>query len=96
FAPERVKKILDTVQIGPDLSDAEREEVRALCTEFADGFALALSEVREVDWHQHHLNINPDIPLPRRAGQRPVSGPQQTWLFSMLDDMEAAYVIQKV
>lgn len=96
FVPSRIQEILSQVEIGKDLSIPQRERVRALLTEFADVFALSLSEVRTVDWYKHHLNIDPNIPLPQRAGQRPVAGPQKDWLYSMLDNMEGAHIIKKV
>lgn len=96
FAPARIQEILSQVQIGEDLSIPQRERVRAILTEFADIFALSLSEVRTVDWYKHHLNIDHSVPLPRRAGQRPVAGPQKDWLYSMIDNMEDAHVVKKV
>ncbi|KZP18348.1 hypothetical protein FIBSPDRAFT_681637, partial [Athelia psychrophila] len=96
FAPSRIQEVLDQVKIGEDLSTNQRERVRDLLTEFADVFALSLSEVRTVDWYKHHLNIDPNVPMPQRAGQRPVAGPQKDWLYSMLDNMEEAHVVKKV
>ncbi|KZP23550.1 hypothetical protein FIBSPDRAFT_737102, partial [Athelia psychrophila] len=96
FAASRVQEILSQVKIGEDISTHQRKRIHALITEFADVFALSLTEVRTVNWYKHHLNIDPDVPLPQRASQRPVSGPQKDWLFSMLDNMEEAHVIKKV
>ncbi|KZP11472.1 hypothetical protein FIBSPDRAFT_681010, partial [Athelia psychrophila] len=93
---ERVNEILEKVQLGPDLTVEQRERVRDMITCYADVFALSLSEVRPVDWYQHHLNVDPAIPLPQRAAQRPVTGAQGNWFYNMLDDMESSYIIQKV
>ncbi|KZP14739.1 hypothetical protein FIBSPDRAFT_751431, partial [Athelia psychrophila] len=96
FSEERVSEILEKVQIGPDLTTEQHERVRTLIRDYADVFALSLSEVRPVSWYQHHLDIDPAVKLPQRAVQRPVTGAQGKWFYNMLDDMETAYIIQKV
>lgn len=65
FSEERVSEILEKVKIGPDLTTEQHEKVRDLIRSYADVFALSLSEVRPVNWYQHHLNIDPSIPLPK-------------------------------
>ena len=93
---ERVDEILSKVEIGPDLNDEQRDQVKDLIREFADVFALSMSEVLTVDWHQHHLDIDPDVKLPKRMSQRPITENQKEWYYKMLDEMEASSVIQKV
>src|SRR6202050_649291 len=96
FAPGRVEEILQKVEIGNDLTNDQREQVHTLIREYADVFALSLSEVRVVDWYKHHLNIDPSVKLPRHTSQRPVTEAQKDWFFNILDEMENAHVIQKV
>ena len=96
FAEDRVNEILAKVSIGVDLTEDQRDRVRALVAEFADVFALSLSEVRPVDWFKHKLNIDPDVKLPQRTAQRPITGAQKDWFFGILDEMEESCVIQKV
>lgn len=96
FAEDRVREIVEKVQLGPDLTDEQRDRVRALITEFADIFALSLSEVWPVDWHKHHLNVDPSIGLPRKIGQRPLQENQKEWFFKQIDEMEAAHIVQRV
>jgi hypothetical protein len=94
FAKDRVKEFLQKIAIGPDLTDAQRDKIRALISEYADVFALSLSEVKVVDWYKHHLNVDPSVKLPKKTAQRPVTEAQKDWFFSILDEMEDAHVIQ--
>jgi hypothetical protein len=55
-----VQEILNAVEIGEDLSDDQKEQVRSLVREYADVFALSLSEVLYVDWYKHKLNFEPN------------------------------------
>ncbi|KAF5384125.1 hypothetical protein D9615_003277 [Tricholomella constricta] len=96
FAEARVEEILKQIDIGPDLNDDQREKVRDLIREYADVFALSLSEVFFVDWYKHKLNIPPDTKFPTRINQRPVTEAQKMWFSNILDDMETAHIIQKV
>ena len=45
FKPARVQAVLDTVTLGPNLTDDERAKASDLIREFADCFALAVGEV---------------------------------------------------
>ena len=96
FSEEHVNEILSKVEIGTNLTDEQRDKVTALITEFADIFALSMSEVLVVDWHQHHLDVDPDTKLPKCMSQRPIMENQKEWYYKMLDEMEASSVIQKV
>ncbi|KLO09573.1 hypothetical protein SCHPADRAFT_806520, partial [Schizopora paradoxa] len=97
FASDRIQTILTKVSIGDDLTVDQRDRVISLIKEFADVFALNLAEVQYVDWHKHHLEVDPKVQLPRhRVHQQPVTGAQREWFFGILDEMEAASIIQKV
>ncbi|KZP10725.1 hypothetical protein FIBSPDRAFT_681999, partial [Athelia psychrophila] len=96
FSKERVEEILEKVKLGPDLTDEQQGRVCDLIMKYADIFALSLSEVRPVNWYKHHLTVDPEVPLPKRAGQRTITGAQGAWFYGMLDDMEESYIIQKV
>ena len=89
-------KILSKVEISPDLNDKQHDQVKDLIREFANIFALLMSEVLTVDWHQHHLDIDPNVKLPKCMSQRPITENQKEWYYKMLDEMEASSVIQKV
>ena len=50
-------KILELVQIGDDVSEVQRDKVKQLIAEFADCFALSLSEVNLIPGAVHKLDI---------------------------------------
>lgn len=45
FVEDWVTEILQKIEIGPDLTNEQRDEVHALVREYADVFVLSLSEV---------------------------------------------------
>ncbi len=94
FKPERIAKILREVQIGPDLSVAERERVEALITHFADCFALSVSEVLPIPDAIHQLNIPPDHKFPKQVHQRRLTPPQREYLNGKIDEMLNANIIE--
>ncbi|KAG9125582.1 hypothetical protein FRC07_007015 [Ceratobasidium sp. 392] len=96
FKPSRVAEILQKVKIGSDLGEEQKKQVESLVSEFADVFALTLSEVLPVDITQMKLDIPEDAAFPKRVGQRKFSEPQKLALYDMLDDLEAAKVIERV
>ena len=96
FSEKRIQEILEAIEIGPDLSEEQREQVRTLIHEYADVFALSLSEVFYVDWYKHKLNIDPNQSFPTQISQRPITDGQKEWFNNILDDMEKAHIIQKV
>src|ERR1700683_458457 len=96
FTDERVNEILSKIEFGTDLTADQLAEVKDLVREFADVFALSISEVFYVDWHHHHLNVDPNVKLPHRMSQRPITENQKDWYYHMLDETESAHVIQKV
>ena len=96
FAESRVQEILMKIEIGEDLSEEQKGHVKSLIHEYADVFALSLSEVQFVDWYTHKLHIEPDAKFPTRVNQCPVTEVQKKWFNEILNEMEAAHVIQRV
>ncbi|KAG6912435.1 hypothetical protein DXG01_014657, partial [Tephrocybe rancida] len=94
FKPERVQEILKLVKIGNDLSDPEREGILALITEYADVFALSVSEVKPVKGAVHKLNIKPDAKFSTKIHQKPTTPPQKKYLHKSIDEMLAAGIIE--
>ena len=78
------------------MTEDQREQVHSLIREYADVFALSLSEVLYVDWYKHKINIDPAQIFPMRINQRPITEGQKEWFHNILDDMEKSYMIQKV
>ena len=64
-APERVAEILEKIKIGKDLTEKQKEGVKELVSKYADIFALTMSKVMYINWHRHHLNVNPGAKLPK-------------------------------
>lgn len=96
FAPSRVAEILRKVTVGDDLTPDQRKAVMDLVSEYADVFALALSEVLPTDFAEMRLDIPEGTAFPKKAGQRRLTEPQRQWLYKVLDDMEKAHIIAKV
>ncbi|KAJ7216071.1 hypothetical protein GGX14DRAFT_308756, partial [Mycena pura] len=92
----RIQDILSKIKIGSDLTEEQRAKITSLIREYADVFALSMSEVFYVDWWKHHLNIDPEIKLPTRMSQRPLTEKQKEWFYDILDEMEESHVIQRV
>ena len=96
FKPERVQAVLNTVTIGPNLTDDERKKANNLIGKFADCFALAVSEVTQVPGAVHHLNIPKDVKFSTKVQQRPLTPPQRQYLNKKIDEMLEVGVIEHV
>ncbi|KAF7372353.1 Retrovirus-related Pol polyprotein from transposon 17,6 [Mycena venus] len=96
FNEARINEIVGKVQIGTDLTDDQKRKVVDLVREYADIFALSMSEVFFVDWWKHHIDVDPNAKLPTRISQRPLTEKQKEWFYNILDEMEASHVIQRV
>lgn len=96
WATDRIAEILSKIEFGADLTPEQLERVRDLITEFADIWALSMSKVQYVNWHSHHLDVDPDVKLPRKMLQHPMTEKQKVWYYKILDEMEVSHVIQKV
>jgi transposase InsO family protein len=92
--PERVQELLRLVTIGDDLSIEEKRKVQQLITSFADIFALSVSEVKVVEGAVHRLDIPPDVTFPMKVHQKPLTPPQRRHLYTSIDTMLEAGVIE--
>lgn len=89
-------EILRKVSIGNDLIVEQNKQVIELVSEFADVFALLLSDILPVDFAKLVLDVPAGTSFPKRAGQRRLMEPQCQWLYKVLDDMERTNIIAKV
>ncbi|KAF9553004.1 hypothetical protein CPC08DRAFT_646181, partial [Agrocybe pediades] len=96
FAPERVKVVLEEVTVGRDLSNGERERVTALIRDYADCFALSMSEVSVVEGAEHRINIPEGATFRTKVHQRPLTPPQKVYFNEVLDKMLAAEIIAPI
>ena len=96
FQPARIAKIVDLVQIGEDITAAQREEVRQLISEFADCFALSLSEVNLIPGAIHKLNIPEDATFRTKIPQRSFNPDQRAFMEAKVDEMLEAGIIRPI
>ena len=95
-SPERVAAILSEITIGPDLTPAQTESVRSLISEFAECFALSMSEVTAVEGAAHHLDIPRDTQFRTKVNQQPQTPPQKEYFNGVIDKMLAAGIIRPI
>ncbi|KAJ6542985.1 hypothetical protein B0H19DRAFT_957527, partial [Mycena capillaripes] len=96
FNPKRVERIVESVRIGPDLTDAQRAEVQDLVAEYADVFALAISEVFPVAGAVYAPKILLDKKFSTKIHQRPLTRPQAEYLHEQVEVLERAGVIRPI
>jgi hypothetical protein len=89
FNPRRVERIVEAVTIGPDLTEAQRQEVRDLVAEYADVFALAVSEVFPVAGAVYAPKIPPEKTFSTKVQQRLLSRPQAEYLHEQVESTRA-------
>ncbi|KAJ7132744.1 hypothetical protein C8R43DRAFT_830494, partial [Mycena crocata] len=81
------------VQLGPDLTNAQRAEVQAFLASYADIFALALREVCPVKGAVYAPKIPKDHKFSMKVHQRPVTLLQGEYLYQQVEVMEKAGII---
>jgi hypothetical protein len=96
FKVERVNAVLSELTIGDDLTEEQRVSIDNLLREFADCFALSMSEVTVVAGATHKLNIPEGTTFKKKVNQRPLSGPQKEYFNGMLDKMLEAGIIAPI
>lgn len=96
FKPERIEKILEEVCVGDDITQAQRQKVRDTLAEFADCFALAISEVNPVPGAVHKLNVPEGAKFRTKIGQRSLNPAQRKFLDSKVDEMLNAGIIAPI
>ncbi|KIK33112.1 hypothetical protein CY34DRAFT_36383, partial [Suillus luteus UH-Slu-Lm8-n1] len=96
FKPEKVAEILQQIKISEDLSPDQREQVHALCAEFADTFALAVSEVFPVDFKMFTLTFPEGTRFNTKVNQRPLTPPQRAFLYDRLNELESMGIIRRI
>lgn len=96
FNVARVKRIIELVEIGPDLDNAQRERVRKLIADNADTFAQSIMEVTPVKGAVHTLDIPPGKTFGKKINQRPLRAPERAYYYPRIDEMEKAKVIRKI
>ncbi|KAI0066287.1 hypothetical protein BV25DRAFT_1879439, partial [Artomyces pyxidatus] len=94
--PARIEELLRQITIGTDLTTEEREAVKNLVVEFADCFALSVSEVLPVESAAHHLNLPNRDRIPFKVHQQPLVGEKQAYFAKHVDLMLQAGIIAPI
>jgi hypothetical protein len=94
--PQRVKAVLEEITIGQDLTPTQRERVREMLADYAQCFALSMSEVTPVEGAAHRLDIPRDKQFRTKVNQRPQSPPQREFFNGVLDKMLAAGIVRPI
>ncbi|EDR00266.1 uncharacterized protein LACBIDRAFT_314459 [Laccaria bicolor S238N-H82] len=96
FLQARVEKILELVQIGDDITADQREEVKSLIAEFADCFALSLSEVNLIPGAVHKLDIPENTSFRTKIPQCSFNPDQQAFMEAKVDEMLKGGIIRPI
>ncbi|KIM35494.1 hypothetical protein M413DRAFT_79366, partial [Hebeloma cylindrosporum] len=96
FLPARVDAVLAEIALGEDLTAGEKERVVDVLREFADCFALSMSEVTPVEGASHKLNIPEGSTFRTKVNQRPLSLPQREYFNDVIDKMLGAGIIAPI
>jgi hypothetical protein len=94
--PDRVHIIQEEVTIGPSCSAPQREWVLTLVAEFADVFALTLSEVRPVKFIEHKIHVPQGVKLPLHHRAKPLTEGQRAWFHRRVDKLVEAGIIMPI
>jgi hypothetical protein len=92
---ERVEEILKQVKIGTDLTDEQHGQVLSFLAEWADIFALSVSEVKIVEGAVHRLDIPQGTTFSTKVHQKPLTTPQKRYLYESIDAMLDAGIIEQ-
>lgn len=84
FNPKRVARILELVEIGPDLEDHECRQVSNTVAEYADIFTQSIMEVTPVKGAIHTLDIPEGKVFGKKINQRPLRASERTYYYSRI------------
>jgi hypothetical protein len=87
FKLERIDAVLAELKLGSDLNDEQCISAVNLLREFADCFALSMSEVKAVPEANHKLNILEGTKFKTKVNQQLLTSPQKEYFNSVLDKM---------
>ena len=94
--PERVKKIIQEVTIGPDITANQRQSIHELLEEYSDCFALSIKEVNAIPGAVHKLNIPEGATFRTKIPPRSHNPDQRTFVNAKVDEMLEAGIIRPI
>jgi hypothetical protein len=93
FNAVQVDAVLSELTIGNNIIEEQCISIDNLLQEFADCFALSMSEVTVVAGAMHKLNIPEGTTFKKKVNQHPLSMPQKEYFNGVLDKMLEAGII---
>jgi len=96
FLLERVTKVVELVQIGNNITVSQREAVELLIAEFANCFALSLSEVNLIPGTVHKLNVPEDVTFHTKIPQCSFNPDQWAFMEAKVDKMLKGRIIHSI
>ena len=94
--PERVRRIIQEITIGPDVTQDQRQSIWELIDEYADCFALSLKEVNVIPGAVHKLNIPEGATFRTKIPPRPYNPDQRAFVNAKVDEMLDAGIIRPI
>lgn len=94
--PERVRRIIQEVTIGPDITSDQRQTIHKLLEEYADCFALSLKEVNVIPGAVHKLNIPEGATFRTKIPPRSYNPGQRAFVNAKVDEMLEAGIIRPI
>jgi hypothetical protein len=93
---ERVRRIIQEVTIGPDITLEQRQAVQDLIEEYADCFALSIKEVNPIPGAMHKLNIPEGATFRTKIPPRSYNPDQRAFVNSKVNEMLEAGIIRPI
>ena len=91
--PECIKKIIQEITIGPDITDKQCQTIHKLLEEYADCFALSIKEVNAIPGAVHKLKIPEGATFQTKIPPRSYNPDQQAFMNAKVDEMLEAGII---
>ena len=96
YKAERVRRIIQEVTIGPDVTQEQRQIIQKLIKEYADCFALSLKEVNVIPGATHKLNIPKGATFRTKIPPRSYNPDQREFINGKVDEMLEAGIIRPI
>jgi hypothetical protein len=93
---ERVRRIIQEVTIGLDVTQEQRQAVHELLEEYADCFALSIKEVNAVPGVVHKLNIPEGATFRTKIPPRSYNSDQRAFVNAKVSEMLEAGIIRPI
>ena len=93
---ERVKRIVQEVMIGPDITPDQRQIVQELLEEYADCFALSMKEVNAIPGAIHKLNIPEGATFRTKIPPQSYNPDQRAFVDAKVNEMLKAGIIRPI